>query len=191
MRYRKWRFYATAVSSDDHLGNFEFVDRKSCAACGAAAGYGALVTPEFLASFLSRRASIEEHWRTLLNIEPVSGPLANPEALQYLIPRALEEIFARAATHRKAVTLETARAELPACNCGNNPYRAFYSAGEQALTEAAVLLQAKQPAAVRRESDLASLVFAARAAARDEIDAFCGACVHRGRAKNCRFATAA
>jgi hypothetical protein len=152
--------------------------------------YGVNVTPEFLASVMACRASIEEHWRTLLNIEPVSGPLANPEALQYLIPQALNEIFTRA-SKRKAATLESARAELPTCNCGHNPYRAFYLAGEQALTEAAVLLQAKQPPALRRESDLACLVFAARAAARSEIDAFCGACVHRGRAKHCRFATAA
>ena len=156
-----------------------------------AVGYGEHVTPEFLASVMAGRASIEEHWRTLLKIEPVSSPLANPEALQYLIPEALGEIFTRAASKRKAMSLESARAELPAFNCGNNPYRAFYLAGEQALTEAAVLLQAQQQPALRRESDLAALVYATRVAARSEIDAFCGACVHRGRAKHCRFATAA
>jgi hypothetical protein len=122
----------------------------------------------------------------------VTTPLANPEALQYLVPEIFTAVLERAAkTNRKAVTLEQARATLPACDCGNNPYRAFFLAAEQAITEAAVLIQTQQPMAARQPSDLAELIYAVRCAARAEIDAFCGACVHRGHAKNCRFSVAA
>jgi hypothetical protein len=149
------------------------------------------MSPEFLSALRTRGAEIQDRWRTLLRIEPVSGPLANPEALQYLIPHAWKQVLlAVGKPPRAALSLAAARAQLPACNCGNNPYRAFFIAAEQAITEAAVLLQADQPASKRKESDVAEIVFAVRSLARSEIDTFCGACTHRGKAHDCRFAVA-
>ncbi|HVU35563.1 MAG TPA: hypothetical protein VHE61_19140 [Opitutaceae bacterium] len=147
---------------------------------------------EFLNAIAAHRAEIEHHWRTLLRIEPVTSPLANPETLRYLIPRTLTEILDRAAKiNRKVVTLEQARAPVPACTCGNNPYRAYFRAAELAITEAGVLVQARLRPSVQQAADLAELVYAVRSLARAEIDTFCGACTHRGRAPNCRFAHAA
>jgi hypothetical protein len=149
------------------------------------------VSPQFLSALRARGPEIQYRWRRLLRIEPVSGPLANPEALQYLIPQVWNQVLATVAkSSRTPVSLEKARAQLPACNCGKNPYRAFFLAAEQAITEAAVLLQADQPPPKRKPADVAELVFAVRSLARSEIDTFCGACTHRGKAHNCRFASA-
>lgn len=127
----------------------------------------------------------------MLKIEPVSGPLANPDMLQYLVPEVFEQILAKAEQlSGRVVSLESARAQLPACGCGRNPYRAFFTAAEQAMTEAGVLAQAMMDERERDPADLARLVFAIRTLACDEIDTFCSACVHRGCAAGCRFAVA-
>lgn len=147
------------------------------------------MTHEFLFRLRARQSAIEQQWRTLLAIEPVWTPLANPQTLQYLIPTMCHAIFEHAAKlSRSPSALATARAHLPDCNCGNNPYRAFFIAGEQALTEAAIVVQAQLAAELRKPRDLTALIYVIRGAARSEIDAFCGACVHRYKAANCRFA---
>ena len=149
------------------------------------------VAPDLLASFQSRASSIRARWDALLHVEPVSGPLANPDTLAYLIPDSLEQVFnALALPVRAPATLVAAKRPLPACDCGNNPYRAFFIAGEQALTEAFVLLQVELPAHERRESDLAAVIFIARCMAQKEIDTFCGVCAHRGTAPLCRHTVA-
>jgi hypothetical protein len=146
------------------------------------------MTPEFLSHLRARSAGIQDRWRTLLHIEPVSGPLANPAALQYMIPEAWDRLLAGIEEPRRTpLSLRAARAPLPSCNCGNNPYRAFFIAGEQAVAEAAVLIQAEQPAAQRSPGDLAEVIFAVRSLARTDIDTFCSACAHKGKARNCRF----
>jgi hypothetical protein len=149
------------------------------------------MTADFAEQLRAQAFAIQSRWRTLLHLEPVSGPLANPEAMQHLIPQAFAQIIALACKSRHpAMTLERARAELPDCGCGHNPYRAFFVAAEQALTEAAVLIQAAQPAARRTTADLAQLIFAVRMQARAEIDTFCSVCTHRDTAANCRFTVA-
>jgi len=135
-----------------------------------------------------RKHHIEEHWRTLLKIEPCSGPLSNPETLQFLIPEMCERVFTKGEelSDRK-ISLEEAKLQLPACSCGNNPYRAFFVAGEQAITDAAILLSANLIPQERDAHAIGRLMFAVRSIAADEIDTFCGACVHHGVAKGCRF----
>lgn len=148
------------------------------------------MSPQFLAQLRARFEEVHPCWQTLLRAEPVSGPLANPEALQYYIPEAWNEILNAAAKPHSPISLRTARAQLPACKCGHNPYRTFFLTAEQAVTEAAVLVQAAQAPAERAPADLAELIFAVRALARTNIDTFCGACVHRMTANNCRFVRA-
>jgi hypothetical protein len=143
----------------------------------------------FISLLRWRKHDIEGHWRTLLKIEPASGPLGNPETLQYLIPEMCEKVFSRAEQlSNRTITLEQARLQLPSCTCGNNPYRAFFVAGEQAVTEAAILLESAGAPDTRDEASVARLVYAVRSIAADEIDTFCGACLHHGVAPGCRFA---
>jgi hypothetical protein len=145
------------------------------------------MSPERLHDMRAQSVSIRERWQTLLRIEPVSGPLANPDTLVHLIPEMLERVLvALAKPSRAPVSIVTARACVPKCNCGRNPYQTFFVAAEQALSEAVVLLEAALPAAERRSSDVAEVVFAIRKIARMEIDTFCGACLHRCIDPNCR-----
>ncbi|HVU32815.1 MAG TPA: hypothetical protein VHE61_05235 [Opitutaceae bacterium] len=146
------------------------------------------MSPEFLAHLCSRGAAIQDRWRRLLHVEPVAGPLANPEALEHLIPLALAQILDFCGNRtRRSPSLQKARIELPGCECGHNPYRAFFAAAEQALTEEAVLVQAAQAPAARAPNDLAALIYAIRVIAGMEIDTFCSVCTHQGTARRCRF----
>jgi hypothetical protein len=145
------------------------------------------MTPAVVRDLRACLPAIRLHWEALLRLEPVDTPLANPDALAHLIPHSLEEIFLRLGKYsRVPVSISVARAQLPSCDCGNNPYRAYFIAGEQAVTEAFVLLQAELPAEDRRMSDMAEVIYAVRRLARSNIDAFCGVCVNRGIAPRCR-----
>ena len=150
------------------------------------------MSPEFLHLLRARSPEIQRQWETLLRIEPVSGPLANPEALKYLIPEAIDEVFDTLTRPTRApVSLQVAKACVPECPCGNNPYRAFYVAGERCLLEAVVLQQTQSAAADRRHTDVAEVAYAVRRLARRDIDTFCGACSQRGSAPLCRHAPVA
>lgn len=129
-------------------------------------------------------------WETLLRVEPVSGPLANPDSLVHLIPSSLEKVFAALAKpSRTPHSLEEAKACVPSCTCGNNPYLAYFVAGEQAIVEAAILLETELTPAERHQFDLGSVMLAIRRLARSEIDTFCGVCDHRTVAEHCRHAS--
>jgi hypothetical protein len=122
----------------------------------------------------------------------MSGPLANPDTLVYLIPDSLDDILAILAKESPAPqSSPRAKTHLPACNCGNNPYLAYFLAGEQALVEAVVLLQAALRPEQRHKSDVSEIILTMRQLARSEIDTFCGVCSDRGAARNCRQAVAA
>lgn len=150
------------------------------------------MSPDFLTQLRARSGEIVASWRALLHEQPAADALASPETLQYLIPEMWERILAIAEKSARArMSLPMARLQLPACNCGHNPYRAFYIAAERALAEAAVHITAAQPPAERRPSDLLAVVHAVRSLALSDIDAFCGTCMHRGTAENCRYPASA
>lgn len=146
------------------------------------------MSPDFLTELRARKTAILERWRALLHDQPTGDPLASPETLQYLIPESWDRIMATAEkSARTRMGLPMARLQVPACDCGHNPYRAFYIAAEQAIAEAAVHITADQPATERRPGDLVAVVYAVRSLSQADIDAFCGTCMHRGTADNCRF----
>ncbi|MBI5768980.1 MAG: hypothetical protein HZA93_14385 [Verrucomicrobia bacterium] len=147
--------------------------------------------PAILRALRARAPFIRKHWDTLLHVEPVNGPLANPDTLAHLIPSSLEQIFQALSHPVKVHALPAPKECLIDCHCGNNPYIAYFIAGEQALVEALVLVQVGLPQIARTGHDLAEVQFVVRHLARDEIDGFCGICVHRGTARGCRHALAA
>jgi hypothetical protein len=130
----------------------------------------------------AQRPQICERWRALLHAEPVSSPLANPDALVHLIDWSLEEIF-------RALTTLTPRRRpgrggvldyKPDCPCGRNPLLAYFIAGEQAMQEALVLGQSAAASLdpIERDASLAELKLVLHHFARREIEAFCGVCQH-------------
>ena len=133
-------------------------------------------------------AAIHVAWETLLRIEPVTTALALPETLRRLIPDSVAQILMRLSpTPRPQLSLTAAKSDrLPSCDCGNNPYLAYFVAGERAVMEVTVLQQADLPAAKRHEHDLAEVIHVVRGIARNEIETFCGVCTHRCKAERCR-----
>jgi len=143
--------------------------------------------PERQRSLQSRTTAISARWEALLRIEPVNSPLANPDALAHLIAQSQKQVFTLLAKPARApVSVAAAKACVPNCECGHNPYLAYFLAGEQALVEAMVLLEAELSVGERRQSDVAEVMLAVRRCARLEIDTFCGACAHRCLDAKCR-----
>ena len=139
---------------------------------------------ELVRALRARRAEIHERWEALLRIEKVNTPLANPDALVFMINWTLEECFAtlRPAHGRRDHGLATDRsATKPECPCGRNPLLAYFAAGEQAIEEALILEQAGASAIdpVQRDEAFAELKRAVREIARREIEAFCSLCQFR------------
>ncbi len=146
------------------------------------------MSPEFLQQLRARTIDIGERWRALLHIEPVSGPLANPDALSHAIPQTIDQVLAMAGRRlRSPLSLHAARRHLPPCSCGHNPYRAFFVAGEQAMVESAIHIQFNQSPEARSQMDLVELIYAVRHLAKTEIDTFCSVCTYQGKTSGCHL----
>jgi hypothetical protein len=133
--------------------------------------------------------NIRARWAELLHVEPITTPLAHPDALVHLIDWTLNEIFqdltSQAPRRRfnRRVSNVTAGHEC----CGRNPLLAYFAAGEQVMREALILAQAAATSLdpIERDASLEELNLVLRHIARQEIDAFCGVCQHRGGAAAC------
>jgi hypothetical protein len=141
----------------------------------------------FLHDLRARRSEIHTRWEALLRTERVNTPLANPDALVHLIEWTLDQIFAglRHPPAGRPLDLQAVTAEArPMCPCGRNPLLAFFVAGEQALLEALVLMQASTTRLdpVDRDEELAELYHVIRDISRREIESFCAVCQHRNEA---------
>jgi hypothetical protein len=106
--------------------------------------------PQLVENLRQQRRRIRQRWETFLRLEKAATPLANPDTLVFGVDRSLDEIFT--ALRRPRARAKAPCAAAPDCACGRHPLRAYYRAGEQAILEALVLLQARRaplPAAVR------------------------------------------
>jgi len=130
-----------------------------------------------------RSPHIRERWGALLHAEPVTTPLANPHALVHLIDWTLYEIFQslRSPAARRRFGRRIASATHGRECCGRNPLLAHFVAGEQAMREALILVQAATPSLdpIERDASLEELNQVLRDVAQHEIEAFCGVCQHR------------
>jgi hypothetical protein len=135
---------------------------------------------EFVRALIARRREIHARWEVLLRIERVNTPLANPDALVFMIDWTLDEVF-NALRHAPAKRRQTAAHDRPECPCGRNPLLVYFSAGCQALEEALVLVQAETPGLDpdERDSGFASLKLVMREISRREIESFCAICQYR------------
>jgi hypothetical protein len=137
-----------------------------------------IMQEEVFNSLRARRPQMRQHWETLLRTERASSPLANPEALIFMMDWTLDRVFEalRFTTHR----LQGAPAR-PDCTCGLNPLLVYFATMEQVLIEGLVLTQVElsHRPAHRHEADLAFLKLAIEYIASREIGAFCAVCQHR------------
>ena len=135
-------------------------------------------------ALFTRRLKITRHWEALLRVERANTPLAHPDTLVHLLDWALDEIFTalRSGPVRQPSPACPALSSLHTeCSCGRNPLIAFYLAGEQAMLEALVLVQAALPTLdpTSRDTAVSELYFVLRRLRRREVDAFCSLCQHR------------
>lgn len=128
------------------------------------------------------RPAVLSRWEELLRAAPVTTPLANPDALVYLMDWTLDRFFdalrgplsRRRLKARHAPKVDCSEKRQP-CACGMNPLLAYFSTAEQALIQAALpVLQPRE-----RESVLSSVVLALQLVARREIGTFCAVCQKR------------
>ncbi len=144
---------------------------------------------ELVRALRARRAEIHARWEALLRIEKVNTPLANPDALVFMIDWTLDECFATLRplqSRRRNGRLPENTTHKPDCPCGRNPLLAYFAAGEQAIEEALILEQASASTIdpVKRDEAFAELKLTVREIARREIEAFCSVCQFRNHPKH-------
>ena len=147
---------------------------------------------QLLSALRAQHAQVHDRWKALLHVEPISTPLANPDALEHLIDWSLQEIFRSLdslASRRRPSQGESKDAK-PHCPCGRNPLLAYFAAGQQAVQEALVLVQASSPALepLARDASMIELNLVLSQLARREIEAFCGVCQHYHEGPRARVA---
>jgi hypothetical protein len=123
----------------------------------------------------ARRAEIRSRWSDLLHVERALSPLAHPDTLAFLLDETLENIFTGLSS---AVGQKNPAPAWPRCACGLNPYLRFYVAGELALLEALVLIQADIHVrdANARDRAVLELYAVVRRFACNDVELFCSLC---------------
>ena len=132
----------------------------------------------------AQRCRIRARWEDLLRAERVNTPLANPDALVFMLDWTLDEVFnslSRPNPRRRRFRVAAHPPARADCPCGRNPLLVYFVAGEQALLEALVLAQADALGLdpIARDSAVTELYLTIRAVARREIESFCAVCQRR------------
>ena len=136
----------------------------------------------------AQRGELHARWDALLRVEPVNSPLAHPEALKHMIDFTLLTLFGalRNPHVQRRKHLRSVRdwvADRAMCPCGRNPLLAYFVAGEQALLETLILVQAGLPDCLEsRSASVLELKSELAHVAHREIETFCTLC--QLRAKN-------
>jgi hypothetical protein len=137
----------------------------------------------------ARRQQIRRKWEALLRLDPSAGPLSDPDNLVHLIDWTLDEVLheiQRRKTSRRDETPPSAIAALRSeCHCGHNPLFNHFAAGEQALLEALIHVQADNPTVdpLNRSTAVTELYVAIRAIAKREFELLCSMCANHPRQK--------
>jgi hypothetical protein len=136
----------------------------------------------FIAALEGRRATVRHFWEASLRRVPVSTPLANPDALVFMMDETMDALFAAARSRSLRhwlVADPVAHIQSSASfRCGFNPLAAYFLAGESALVSTCGLIKAEPPLT---ENGLLNsqreLLFVFRVLAHRELNAFCDVCV--------------
>lgn len=131
-----------------------------------------------LLALQERRPQIRARWETLLRLERVETPLANPDTLVFMFDRTLDGVLAALPGQARGPVRNR-----PKCKCNRNPMRAYFPALEQALMETLVLVQTESPAlsAKARVAAVTELCTTLRQIAQREMAVFDQICRQRPR----------
>jgi hypothetical protein len=110
--------------------------------------------------------------------------------MAHYIPKSVAEILRALGSPFGRKLAARGMQARPGCDCGHNPYRAYYRAGEQAMIEAVTLAQTACHADMTDENARAEMVGVIRSVSTSEIDGFCAVCRKYGLISSCRFAGA-
>jgi hypothetical protein len=132
----------------------------------------------------AQRHEIHRRWEALLRLDRADGPLAEPDNLVHLIDWTITEVLDELQRRRTARPGEPppAIASLRAgCRCGHNPLFNHFAAGEQAMLEALIQLQAGDPSLLphHRSTTVVELYVAIHAIAKREFELLCSLCAKR------------
>ncbi len=136
--------------------------------------------PALVHALQERRPDIRAHWEALLWTEPVNTPLANPAILVRLFDYTLDQVFGTLQDQpapRRSAPAPAYAAIRAICTCDRNPLLAYFLAGEQALLETLVLLEAS--AHGKQDHAATELHLTIRRIARREVESFCSLCQYR------------
>ena len=143
---------------------------------------------EVIRKLQDMRPQVRMRWEALLRIERLNTPLANPDTLVYMFDGTLDTVLGE--LPGKPVR---SAGPKPTCQFENNPMRVYFSALEQALLEALVYAQGREPepdpakhaqAVAERTAAATELCATLRRIARREIKAYDQLCQFQSRATN-------
>lgn len=134
----------------------------------------------FLRALALHRPALRARWMILLRAAPVSGPLANPDSLVFLMDWTINRLIAKCHSARRRRC--QGRDPLPApCPCGHNPLHHYYATAERALVESR-FVESRELAALApgvRDAGLTEVQQLLGAIGRREIESFCAVCQFR------------
>jgi len=138
-------------------------------------------------ALLTHRPTLQQRWESLLRAQPATSPLANPDALVFLmdwtLDRLFEELRSAPSRRRPAVRTSADLSAPPPCPCGLNPLIAYFQTAEKAVEEVYCheIADTDEFTALEREAALMELKLVLRGVARREIESFCAVCLHSNR----------
>lgn len=132
----------------------------------------------------AQRPEIHRRWDALLRVEPVKTPLGQPEALKHMIDYTINMVWCYLrGQHQRKRNLRSVAASVAdgsICPCGRNPLLAYFVAGEQAMLETLILVQAGfDDCSDARSLAVQELKQAMASVAHTEIETFCAVCQFR------------
>ena len=134
----------------------------------------------FLHALQTQRTSLRQRWEELLRAERVSSPMAQPDALVYLMDWTLDSLFneLKQPQYRRHRDRTGTGGPRQGCVCGLNPLLGYFASGEQAIIEVLFVSDGYLAGlgATERSSSLEDLKQALNEVARREIDSFCAVC---------------
>ena len=136
-----------------------------------------------VSSLLGARQNLRTIWEKQLWSEPIRSPIANPDALIYLMEWTLNEFFARLRneTNLPVALTETVSPSIDIealCSCGGNPFLSYFGSAHKAViswTEST-----RSPLAGLSDEErgrcVRELLWGLETVARREIESFCSVC---------------
>ena len=138
-------------------------------------------------ALLTHRPTLRHRWETLLRAQRATSPLANPDALVYLMDWTLDCLFEDLrnppSRRRQSARTSALSDEPPPCPCGLNPLLAYFETAKKAIEDTFChdIPDTHRFTLLEREAALTELQHVLKGVANREIESFCAVCTHSPR----------